>query len=100
VEFLVRFTWTVPPGMPDAQWSEIRTAERARGRELMTGGTMKRLWRLPGKRSVVGLFEVADATKLDQVLLGFPMHPYCEVEVEALGKHPLEIALESDASAA
>jgi muconolactone D-isomerase len=100
VEFLVRFTWTVPPALPEADWAEIRAAERARGRELMTGGVMRRLWRLPGQRSVLGLFEVSDGTELDRVLTAFPMHPYTEVQIEALGKHPLETALESDASRA
>jgi muconolactone D-isomerase len=98
VEFMVRFTWTVPPGMPDEQWAEIRKAERARGGELMAKRVMKRLWRLPGKRSVLGLFEAADATELDNLLAAFPMHPYTDVEVEALGVHPLEARLDSDAS--
>ena len=90
MEFLVRFTWTVPAAMPGEEWAEIRKAERARGGELMAAGVMKRLWRLPGRRTVIGLFEVADGTELDQVLTDFPMHPYTEVKVEALGLHPLE----------
>jgi muconolactone D-isomerase len=98
MEFLVRFTWTVPATLPDAQWAEIRKAERMRGGELMATGVMKRLWRLPGKRGALGLFEVADATELDLVLTGFPMHPYTEVEVEALGAHPLEASRRSDVS--
>jgi muconolactone D-isomerase len=93
VEFLVRFTWTVPQGMPEQQWGEIRSSERSRGRDLMMSGVMTRLWRMPGQRSVLGLFETADATELDKVLTSFPMHPYVEIEVEALGSHPLDAEL-------
>lgn len=92
MEFLVRFRWTVPPGMPDEEWQGIRRAERAHGREMMDGGKMLRLWRLPCQRGALGLFRVSDATELDEILLSYPMNPYLDISVEALATHPLEAA--------
>jgi muconolactone D-isomerase len=92
MEFLVRFKWTVPSGMPDDEWQAIRAAERAHGGEMMDQGKMVRLWRLPGQRGAIGLFAVVDATELDQILMAYPMNPYLDISVEPLAQHPLEAA--------
>lgn len=92
MEFLVQFKWTVPAGMPDEQWQAIRAAERAHGGEMMDAGKMLRIWRLPGQRSVIALYDVADTSELDRLLMSLPMNPYFEVQIQPLAAHPLEQA--------
>jgi muconolactone D-isomerase len=64
--------------------------ERVRATELREQGVLRRLWRVPGRRAVVGLWEAADATILHEALASLPMFPWMDVTVEALATHPQE----------
>lgn len=65
-------------------------AERARGRELIDRGVLKRIWRIPGRLSNYSLYEVQDATILHDLLSSLPLWPWTTMNVEALATHPLE----------
>lgn len=90
MEFLVRTTNHLPPDMPPALRRELREAERARARELRQAGVLRRLWRVPGTRSSVGLYEADDATRLHDALASLPMFDWMEIVVEPLATHPQE----------
>lgn len=90
MEFLVRFDTHLPESMTDERRAELKTAERARAMELRADGTLKRLWRVPGRRAVVGLWEAPDATALHDALASLPQFPWMDVAVEALATHPQE----------
>lgn len=90
MEFLVRFETRKPDTMSAEEHEERRVAERARAFELREAGILKRLWRVPGRRAVVGLWEAADATELHDALSSLPMFEWMDVTVEPLATHPQE----------
>ncbi|TJY69645.1 muconolactone delta-isomerase [Arthrobacter sp. CAU 1506] len=90
MEFLVRFETTLPDSMSADQAQQLKSQERARAMELRQEGTLKRLWRIPGRRAVVGLWEADDATELHDALASLPQFPWMEVSVEPLATHPQE----------
>jgi len=89
-EFLVRFETCLPESMEPDVVKELKSAERKRAMELRDAGLLKRLWRVPGRRAVVGLWEASDASELHDALSSLPQFPWMEVEVEALATHPQE----------
>jgi muconolactone D-isomerase len=91
VEFLVRSENRLPPEFPAERRAELRSAERARAMELRAAGTLKRLWRVPGRNATIGLYE-ADAAQLHDALMSLPMAPWLDVVVEPLALHPQERA--------
>jgi muconolactone D-isomerase len=90
VEFLVRFEITPPESMPAEELARLKGLERAQAMELREQGILLRLWRVPGRRAVVGLWETPDATVLHDVLSKLPMFPWMDVTVEPLATHPQE----------
>lgn len=90
MEFLVRFEINQPESMTNDERERLRTLERARAAELREAGILRRLWRVPGRRAVVGLWETADATDLHDALASLPMFPWMDVTVEPLATHPQE----------
>jgi muconolactone D-isomerase len=90
MEFLVRFETRLPDGMDDAERKRLKEAERARAMRLRHDGLLKRLWRVPGRRAVVGLWEAPDATALHEALASLPQFPWMDVTVEPLATHPQE----------
>ena len=91
MEFLVRFEINQPESMTTDERERLRGIERARAMELREQGILKRLWRVPGRRAVVGLWEADDATALHEALASLPMFPWMDVSVEALATHPQEM---------
>jgi len=90
MEFLVRFEAVPPAEMPVDERERLRVLERARAAELREAGILRRLWRVPGTRAVVGLWEADDATALHEALTSLPMFPWISATVEALATHPQE----------
>jgi len=90
MEFLVRFEVNQPESISSEERERLRSLERARAMELREQGVLKRLWRIPGRRAVVGLWESSDATALHEALASLPMFPWMDVTVEALATHPQE----------
>ena len=91
MEFLVRFDINQPESMTQEERERLRNIERSRAMELREQGILKRLWRVPGRRAVVGLWESTDATALHDALASLPMFPWMDVTVEALATHPQEM---------
>lgn len=90
MEFLVRFEVSPPPSMTPTERERLRALERVRATELREQGILRHLWRVPGRRAVVGLWEAPDATVLHDALASLPMFPWMDVTVEALATHPQE----------
>lgn len=87
MEFLVEIE--IGP-IPDDVRDEVMAGERRRGRELMDAGTIRRIWRIPGRRANVGVWDAEDATALHAAIASLPAHPWMDVRVTALATHPLE----------
>jgi muconolactone D-isomerase len=90
VEFLVRIDIRTPADLAPERLAEMQQAETARAAELIAAGTLRRIWRLPGRRGNVSLYEAPDATALHEALSSLPLFPYMDIEVQALAVHPLE----------
>lgn len=90
MEFLVRFETVVPDSMTSEERERLRGLERARATELREQGILLRLWRVPGRRSVIGLWQAPDATSLHDALASLPMFPWMDATVEPLATHPQE----------
>ena len=91
MEFLVRFRIGLPPELQGPELDAMMAEERRRGEILRSTGRLVRLWRVPGTRASIGLYNFADATELHTEFSTLPLFPYMsEVTVEPLAKHPAE----------
>ena len=86
MEFLVHIEYDVPEELREA----LTADERRVGEQLRDEGVLRRIWRLPGRRANVGLWEAPDATRLHEALSSLPVFPWAAVEVTPLADHPLE----------
>jgi muconolactone D-isomerase len=88
MEYLVHIEVRWPAdGDPD-QLARLTAAERDRAAELAAAGTIRRLWRVPGRRANWGVWEAPDATALHAAIASLPLFPWLSVEVHALAAHP------------
>jgi muconolactone D-isomerase len=88
VEFLVNIEVGWPAdGDPD-ELARVTAAERTRGAELAAAGTIRRMWRVPGRRANWGIWEAEDATALHAAIRSLPLFPWLEVDVIPLAAHP------------
>lgn len=89
MEFLVRIAVNLPSDIDPEERARLLAAETARGRELLASGSLRRIWRVPGRTANVSLYDVADATELHGLLSSLPLFPYLDITVEPLAEHPL-----------
>lgn len=80
----------LPPSLTADERAELTTREQARGYELKSAGTIKRMWRIPGRVANVGIWEAADPTALHAAISSLPLFPYIDAHVTALAVHYLE----------
>jgi muconolactone D-isomerase len=90
MEFLARLEQSVSPDMDPDRLAEIKAAEYARGRELARAGIMRRIWRLPGRRATMVLYDVASIDELHEVISSLPLFPWFDVTITPLGSHQLD----------
>lgn len=90
MEFLVtlRQDWAALRDLP--QLDALIAAEREVGKALVRDGTIVRIWRIPGQRANVGVWQAADATALHAVLDTLPLRRWLDADVVALATHELE----------
>lgn len=87
MEYLVHIEIDWPAdGDPDER-DRLLVAERERAQELGREGTMKRLWRVPGRWANWGLWDAPDATALHAAVTSLPLWPWMSVEVHPLAEH-------------
>jgi muconolactone D-isomerase len=89
MEFLVEIEVTLPPDLPEERLTALRAAEHERGTALAEAGTLRAIWRLPGRFANRGIWEAPDATALHDALVSLPLWPYMQVTVTSLARHPL-----------
>ncbi|HST40779.1 MAG TPA: muconolactone Delta-isomerase family protein [Conexibacter sp.] len=88
-DWLVEIDVRLPPELDPARRAELLEAERVRGRELLAEGSLREIWRLPGRSANVGVWRAEDATALHAAIASLPCHPWMQVRVTALALHPL-----------
>ena len=88
MEFLVHIEIAMPAHMTDDERERLNRAERERAAELVREGTIRRLWRVPGRTANWGLWEAPDATALHDALQSLPLFGWMQVAVHPLALHP------------
>jgi muconolactone D-isomerase len=76
--------------MDPAARQELLDRERRRGVELRSAGTIKRIWRIPGRFANAAIYEAPDATALHEAISSLPLFPWLDVDVTPLALHYLE----------
>lgn len=89
MDFLLRIDASRVFELPATEREDVIARERARGLELMAEGVLRHFWRLPGKRTNIGVWTAPDADALDQVLHSLPIWEYADIDVTPLATHPL-----------
>lgn len=90
MEFLVRIEQDIPPDIDPELLASVKAAEGVRGAQLVAEGKLERIWRIPGRRAVYGLYDVEGPDELHEVLSSLPLFPWMDMEVTALGSHALD----------
>jgi muconolactone D-isomerase len=92
MEFLVEIEINLPVDMPGDKRDLLVGEEGRRARELAELGHLVRLWRIPGRRANVGLWQAEDATELHGALSSLPFFPWMDIHVRPLAAHPSDPA--------
>jgi muconolactone D-isomerase len=90
MEFLVQIQVNFPPDMPAERLADVLEREGERGRELQGAGTIVRIWRIPGRRANVGVWQGDDANAIHEAICSLPAFPWIDAHVTPLATHPLE----------
>ncbi|MGE0240805.1 MAG: muconolactone Delta-isomerase [Parvibaculaceae bacterium] len=90
MEFLVEIDVNLPPDFDAGKAEDLRKAEARRGVELYEAGTIRRVWRVPGRRAAVAIWEAPDATALHAALASLPLFPWLDIKVRPLARHYVE----------
>jgi len=90
MEFLVQIKVAFPPDMPAEQLADVMAREVARGEELKRAGTIVRIWRVPGRRENVGIWQAETPDALHEAITSLPVFPWIDARVTALATHHLE----------
>ena len=90
MEFLARIEQNISPDMDPERLAEVKAAEKVRAQELVDAGKMLRIWRLPGRRAVMALYEVESADELHELISSLPLFPWMDVTITPLGAHALD----------
>ena len=87
-EYLVHIQVNWPPDGDPAKRDELMAAERARGRELVEDGVIRRLWRVPGRWANWGVWRADSPDELHAALASLPFFPWLDIQVIPLAGHP------------
>jgi|SRR5665213_2068789 len=88
MEFMVHINNKFPTHSDAELYARLVSQEADRADELATQGVIRKIWRRPGQRSNVGIWEAQDATILHAALASLPFFPWLEIEVWPLATHP------------
>ena len=66
MDFLVRVDIARAYELPDDERAALIERERSRGREPLSQGVIRQLWRLPGTRTNIGIWSATDADALEE----------------------------------
>jgi len=92
MKYLCHMTVTFPRDMTAEDKTRCQAAEKEYSQALQRSGEFEAIYRVVGRYANVSLFEVESNERLHQILSGFPMFPYMQIETIALAAHPNAIA--------
>ena len=86
--FHVIMSVRIPHDVDPEKVKELSGKEHERAAELQRQGKWLHLWRVAGQWKAVSIFKVESPAELHEILESLPLHPYMEVDVTALCRHP------------
>jgi muconolactone D-isomerase len=86
--FHVIMTVRVPHDVDPERIKRLGALEHERAAELQRQRKWLHLWRIVGKFANISIFDVESPGELHEILDSLPLHPFMEVEVTALCRHP------------
>ncbi len=86
--FHVKITVRVPYDADPDKIKQLGALEHERAAELQRQGKWLHLWRVVGQWANVSIFKVESPAELHEILESLPLHPFMDVEVTALCRHP------------
>lgn len=86
--FMVNIVVNLPGDYPKEKLDQIVKAETARGIQCIKEGKLKRIFRQVGQRANFSIWEANSLEELHATLLSLPMHPFMDVSVHPIIKHP------------
>jgi muconolactone D-isomerase len=86
--FLVRMNLKLDPDFLPAYVEKLYANEAKAAEPYLASGQMARVFRVPGTRNHVALWDVADAQMIHDAYTSFPMFPWMTVSVEPLCVSP------------
>lgn len=89
--FHVTMNVRIPHDADPRHIDTLKAQEKARCAELMAAGVWRHIWRVAGQYKNRSIFDVPDNAALHEILMGLPLFPFMEIEVEALCRHPSSI---------
>lgn len=96
MEFLVHVEQDIPPDIDPDRLAALKSAERARGEALVAAGTLRRIWRIPGRRATYQLYECDGPDELHDALSSLPLFGWMDIDVIALAGHALDPAAQEE----
>lgn len=76
--------------MSREQLADVMDREAARGKDLKDAGTIVRIWRIPGRRANVGIWQGDDGDAIHDAISSLPAFPWIDARVTPLATHYLE----------
>jgi muconolactone delta-isomerase len=92
-DYLTAFDIAIPAGTPGPVVEDTEAREAECARELAAQGHLLRLWQLPGRSRVLGLWRASGPAELQAMLRSLPLDQWMTVQTTALSSHPSDPAL-------
>lgn len=87
-EFLVHIEVLWPADGDPTLRDSLVVREREAALRLREEGTLRRLWRVPGRWANWGIWQARDADALHEALSSLPFYPWLRITVHSLATHP------------
>lgn len=86
--FLVRMELKLPPALLVDKLRRLYADEAQAAQPYLDSGEFARVWRIPGTRNHIALWDVADVQTVHDAYTSFPMFPFMTITVEPLCVNP------------
>ncbi len=91
MKFLCRMQVHFPESMSPEEVAEKQAQEKEYSQGLQKAGEFEAIYRVVGQYANISIFEVESNERLHEILSGFPMYAYMDIETTALCRHPNSI---------
>lgn len=88
MKYLCKMTVTFPSSMSSEEKTSFQQREKEYSQALQRSGEFQAIYRIVGQYANISIFEVDSNERLHEILSGFPMFPYMDIDTIPLANHP------------